>query len=501
MDCALELLIGCLLAFRNEEHVRTAAGYNAIVVVVMLWQEGAKSVGVCSSAQMLAKESLRKIQTGCPCVFKQCSVHVDRAIRSWPTTVKKKPKEVMARKDIFKKLFNMIASDVVKVGSMSEVIARMCVYICILSTENIPCGRFKTNSVPEQSHRSHRLSQIANRMDEIIREEARKIQIDTEDEVQRRLQEAFSKHFGTTDEPFDTKVIAEQVIDRMMGRLKGENAMNFSVCCLKEVDKKKKKGQVVVTFVTSPYTKGEDGEEFVCAKVLNGGLVEISLPHVSNSIRNPLFCPIAAAYVRDYWLNRVGLWCETIIDTINLAIDARAFSCNNSCEGFISGQKNTVSTVDDDSSSIADWAYRQYHTSEGMAMLLSNQMGEANDRISSKRNRVDISSDGSDEMSGDNALYSNMEWKRNSGTTRHHLKHYRDLMMQGLQGGRDKGAFNFSTTSKSSMWSVLNQHAHNQGLNFMSITTFREWMDGKRKSLLEKDWSDVIDDFYTTYGR
>ena len=115
LDCALELLSGCLRAFRRDNDVKSAAGYNSIVIVVMLWKEGMRSSGSLTCYETLAKEAVHKIRQGSPCLFKQCKVHVQNAMKSWPRTLKKKPPNMLLRKDIFDNIFYWISNHMVNV--------------------------------------------------------------------------------------------------------------------------------------------------------------------------------------------------------------------------------------------------------------------------------------------------------------------------------------------------------------------------------------------------
>ncbi len=84
MDCALELMNGCIGAFREESQVKSAAGYNGCVIVVILRYE-AQVVGASpDEVRQYATEAYNKILCVSPCIFKQCKSHVHRAIRHGP---------------------------------------------------------------------------------------------------------------------------------------------------------------------------------------------------------------------------------------------------------------------------------------------------------------------------------------------------------------------------------------------------------------------------------
>mmetsp|Transcript_13944 Transcript_13944/g.22821 ORF Transcript_13944/g.22821 Transcript_13944/m.22821 type:complete len:284 (+) Transcript_13944:3-854(+) len=282
----------------------------------------------------------------------------------------------------------------------------------------------------------------------------------------------------------------------MLGREDDVKPMSFSVTYLSEVNGKK--GTLKVVHILSPYAQDQDGEEFVSPKMLGGTTVDICLPHRYDSVLNPLFSPTAATYIRNTWLNRIGLWSEGVIELSNMAVDANVYSNNQCSEGFINGLKNYVTTVNDDVKSIADLIHRRYHDSVGMGRLISNQIDQSDHVIQRRRYRNNSVTRNVNTI--DAYEESNMEWKRNPGTTRSMLAHYRQVMMRGFEGGREKGAFQFDINRHRSMWLILNDHATNLDGNFMSITTFSEWLCNKRSIPLKQEWSDVIEQFYNTYG-
>lgn len=92
MDCALELLNGCISAFRNETQADCAARYNACVIIIVLRYEY-----LCSTIsdnndeareekKMYASIALETINLVSPSVFKQCKAHIYKAISGYPSS-------------------------------------------------------------------------------------------------------------------------------------------------------------------------------------------------------------------------------------------------------------------------------------------------------------------------------------------------------------------------------------------------------------------------------
>ena len=373
--------------------------------------------------------------------------------------------------------------------------------ITIFSTEEIPCVRYDKNSLVEEGDVSRRANDIANEMDAIMRDEARRLQIDSRDEMNERLTAAFEKHIHSDDDKFDGSLLATRVLNRMMGNLDEYPSLSFSITYLHELQTKKKKGSVKVVYVVSPYTKDEDGNEFVSPTLISGGTVCISLPHRKNTIPNPLFCPQAAAYMKGQWLDRLALWCNAIVQTINDALDANVYRCNQSTEGSISAMKNRVSTVREDHSSIADLIYQRYELNESMGKLLSNQIDGGYAKVMRRRDRSTATDkQRTNEDVHESEKESQMLWKPNSGTLRAHLDHYSEVMMRGLELGRDAGAFNYNKDKMATMHAVLKDFATETGRNFMGVAVFRIWLNHRRLLRLRPEWCEVIDSFYNRYS-
>ena len=494
MDCALQLLNGCLGAFRNEEHVSTGAGYNSIVYLVLLWHDFQMSTTPVTNHEEIAMLSLQKILKGCPCIMKQCKVHAMKAIRTWPATLRKKPSEIRLWSSQFDSLFLWLANHLTSITSVSELIVRICVVLTVLGTEYIPCGQFDLQSITEDCHLSSQSKDIARRMDLIMKEAVADIQIQTEEDLDALLSEAYLRH-RNPKMPYECSSVVEKVMDRMKGRIDGVQPMPFSITYLSE--KKGDRAKLTVVHVVSPYAVDEEGEEFVSPKLVGGFTVDISLPHVTNRIPNPFFSLTAANYVREQWLNRVGLWNEGIIAVANMAMDAKSFSNNQCSEGFIRGVKDTT-TFPEDVRSIADLIDRRYEDSIGMGMLVSNQIDEICGRVEGRRNRAKTTGRKSDVQNDEGNA--NMEWRRTPGTTVAHLKLYKEILLRAMEMGSEKGNFQYDRNRLRSIWDVVNEHAISSGTTFMSISVMKEWFTLTRKTQLRKEWADIIDDFYNVQG-
>ncbi len=489
MDCALELMTGCITAFRNDDQIDSAARYNGCVIVVILRYE-AQVVGASpDEVRRYAKEAYNKILCVSPCIFKQCNSHVHRAIVAWAKTkLDKKPACLRLWKNQFEQIFHYIADIVSAHVNLSDLIARIAVVITMLRTETIACGKFYRNSDTNVHHPRWQSQDVASKMDKIIRDESEKLRIQTEQEVTDYLERICSRDSDSIT--FDGRNYAQRVVDRMMG-VGNDPAMKFAVTHLKSVNGTKGMGTVACLYVIAPYDEDEEGEEIVKPKYVGGVEVDVKLPHTSNEVRNPLYCPEAAEYVMEYWLNRMGLCSQASISIANAALSTSAFASNQSLEGRICWEKHSVSTVHQDMSCLASLIHRRYEDMVGVGRLVCNEISKAEGGLSRQKSDTNVQQPESEE--------SEMQWKRTSGTTRLQLQVYRDKMFAALEVGKANGSFEYEKKNVASMWRVLDAYANAHGMSFMSVHVFRSFVNMKRNRLLTKDWASVIDHFIEEY--
>eukprot|EP00984_Skeletonema_dohrnii_P023707 scaffold12803_cov130-Skeletonema_dohrnii-CCMP3373.AAC.1 len=189
MDCALELLDGCLTAFRQQHHVRFSAAYSNSVVLVMLWYEGRISDATTDERRLIATECYEALMRVAPSIFKQCKAHVFRALDNYPRNNKSDlPVEMRLWNTPFQILFSRIATEMTEVGSVSQVIARISVVVSILLRKNIRCcGVFDRRTEVKSRHSGLVAQSHAIVMDKVIREQAERIQIEERETFEELL--------------------------------------------------------------------------------------------------------------------------------------------------------------------------------------------------------------------------------------------------------------------------------------------------------------------------
>eukprot|EP00985_Skeletonema_marinoi_P023340 scaffold15505_cov134-Skeletonema_marinoi.AAC.1 len=84
MDCAMELINGCLAGYRSCHHVTTGQLYNNVVIFILLRHDFLMlNVVDGSEAKIVSKNTYARILALSPCIFKQCKSHLWRAVKNY----------------------------------------------------------------------------------------------------------------------------------------------------------------------------------------------------------------------------------------------------------------------------------------------------------------------------------------------------------------------------------------------------------------------------------
>ena len=222
--------------------------------------------------------------------------------------------------------------------------------------------------------------------------------------------------------------------------------------------------------------------------------MNVTLPHTSGRLRNPLYSPTAARYVMMEWLSNSAFWSEHIINVAEKALDARIFTSNQSLEGTFRSEKHEVSTVKQDFSDIPSTIHRRYDDYIEGGRLFAVQIKKSEALLESRRRRSRAK-----KRQPDDDEDSEMVWKGAPRSIRGHLEKWNDMMQHALRVAREKGDIKYNSNSRLSMYKVLSKYADETDGSFMSEATFNKWQAGKRAIPLDSDWTKVIKDFSNNY--
>ena len=485
-DCAMQLANGFLIGYRSSHHVSTGQLYNNVVIYILrrhdyLLVHAADEYDMRSASRILYNRVLQLS----PCIFKHCKSHVYNAVANYRKHKKEKPIEFRVHSAAYDQIFKLIADEMTTIGSISKLIVHLSIFVALFETEYLQCSQFDLKSKTSLHHDSELSEKEAARMDAIAREEVKKLLIRTDEEMEFCIKNELDGATEGKRIAFNGHLHARPVIDRL------KEDINFGVAYLESADSVAKTGKVKICLLYYCYSRDEDGTEYISPRRTGGFFVDVTLPHTSGKLRNPLYSPTAARYVMTEWLSSSALWSEHIINVAEKALDARIFTSNQSLEGTFRSEKHEVSTVKQDFSDIPSTIHRRYNDYIEDGRLFAVQVKKSEALLESRRRRKCAT-----KSQPDDGEDSEMVWKKGAPhSIRGNLEKWNDMMHNALRVAREKGDIEYNSNSRVSMYKVLSKYADQTDGSFMSETTFNKWQAGKRAIPLDSDWTKVIKDF------
>ena len=488
-DCALELLHGAVSGYRMLNQVDTGKTYHNVVLLILLHHE--YTTNELNDVALLMQHSKTThdiIKKHCPCVFKQCSVHVCRAMRDIRSNMKSPPKEMNIYRDQFDTIHAHLAATLRNLPRIVEVITRLSVVIALYEMEELHCQQFDIDSPVRDHHDSAISNKLAVDMDIIIQEEIKNIMINDFQKLEEKLDKEM-QCVGTREhkQRFKGHAVVRRVVDRM------KKDLAFACPYLHTKDKVNQKGVVNICYVYSCYDDDENNKEIVSPQRLGGISVEVELPMKRNVIPNPMYSQRASKYWMTQWGDRVGLWCNAIIKVVEESLDARVWPNNQGIEGTFNAEKNHTSTAKTDTADLSSLISARWRDNYQGSRLLVKQLRRSEHVIEDKKKRVQKKSIVVKESS--------MKWQNKKRTASAQLSKLENKMKSALAKAAYANDIEV-TTSTLSQWKVMIAHAKKIDTTFMCHDTFNTWVGPnkkQRKKKLNKDWAKVIEDFYQRY--
>lgn len=300
-----------------------------------------------------------------------------------------------------------------------------------------------------------------------------------------------------------------------MDRLKAKGFRNHCAY-LHSVDKGKSQGRVNVVFLYSSYESSTKELPFslLCPHSISvepqkvGGFGEtVHLPLASPTIKNPFHSPRIAKYLINTWMDKLGLWPDSIIVALESATNKSVFNNSAGIEGVHNHDKNHTSTFREDMSSLPHLFDRRWNDSYNGNRLAMDQLKTAGFVIESRVSRKEKEAEKCDIDIDEGGVHSEMKWgkkgkpkKKSVKAVVVELERYLCMMNSALENGKKDGVLVYDNSSMRSKWKVLKGHASLVCGQFMGHVTFTEWCNGKRELSLKDDWVRVIESFCRKYG-
>ena len=241
MDCAMELINGCLAGYRSCHHVTTGQLYNNVVIFILLQHDFLMlNIVDGSEAKIVSKNTYARILALSPCIFKQCKSHLWRAVKNYRRHKSSPPTEFRLHSESFDRIFELIAKEMTIIRSISELIVRMSIFVALFETEYLPCRHFHLNSAKHTHHNTKVSEMTAANMDRVATEEMKRMLMMTEEMMESFIQREMADGQEDKHTTFKGHIIARSVINRM------KQEINFGVPYLKSVDHDTKMGKVQI---------------------------------------------------------------------------------------------------------------------------------------------------------------------------------------------------------------------------------------------------------------
>ena len=214
MDCAMELINGCLAGYRSCHHVTTGQLYNNVVIFILLQHDFLMlNIVDGSEAKIVSKNTYARILALSPCIFKQCKSHLWRAVKNYRRHKSSPPTEFRLHSESFDRIFELIAKEMTIIRSISELIVRMSIFVALFETEYLPCRHFHLNSAKHAHHNTKVSEMTAANMDRVATEEMKRMLMMTEEMMESFIQREMADGQEDKHTTFKGHIIARSVIN------------------------------------------------------------------------------------------------------------------------------------------------------------------------------------------------------------------------------------------------------------------------------------------------
>ena len=153
--------------------------------------------------------------------------------------------------------------------------------------------------------------------------------------------------------------------------------------------------------------------------------------------------------------------------------------------------KNQSTTHNEDMSSMPDFIHRRWKQNVQTSRLLSRQLGLLSVRVKQKRSKtIDAKA---------SQVESDMQWKRTPGTIKGINNQWKDRMDVALNAARDTGLD--IPQSRFGEYQAMVRHTIELDASFVCHQTFYRWINGKRKTVVTKNMTLVVDSMFKKYAK
>ena len=537
VDNAGQLTNGILAGLRDHGMVDSQKTYCALAMAVLLCYEGWTEAPILGEAVevedliLSAKAGVAMMEKHSPANFAVCTNHTSKAIREARKHMDNLPREMREFSACFDRLLHYLSKVVTEEKLLSRMMVRFSLILSIVSRETIPIPDLTVDSPTRDHHDATAAMEVARAMNDFVEAETNLLVLRDDVIMESMIAEAMSDVGKGKRQKFKGMEVSQAVVEKM------NRELQVAVPYLAKVDREKSMGLVRFPFVFWCWGEGPDGGQIIKAQMTRPS-VWIALP-ASGETANPLFSKRFFGYVGK-WQNKGPLICTAMSDMVGVAKDRNYFHTTAVAEGTIGSGKNHTSHFKETFSCAENLMKQRWKESKENDRMLAFQVRGVGGKLDRRRAKSAGAKETPKRQAGKNATAKgatgndtrkrkegvehesgrkregrakrrgsgefksdrgNMPFGKRKAARIMRLSQQRKRMRKALREARatNRREYDFQTSSKKSMWSVLDRYATARDANFMSYGTFLSWIDRERKKRLKDHWVQLLDEFYNEF--
>ena len=326
-DCSPQLQSAALETLGRNGKFKTRIGYaNCVLLCLFHYEHLVKKCNQKDNASLtgIATDTVAIMRQYVGVFLKSCKSHVYRAPCNWMKN--NKNAEVSHIRMELGHMFSAFFSSVLRDEQLSVAIIRMSVLVALLEKEKLQLPSSYSLSTPLQDERTpknfKKERELATEIEIFVNKESLSLLVKTQDNLSTSINSVGQKENWKGH---------DAIIE------KAKKNLNFLSCYLRSISREESNGKLGVSVV---YGSCMRNDKFA-AMSQSGFWCPVVLPIESKTaIRNPVYSPTVAKYIRSTWLVRPALWSRAIVNVLENATEMSIEDNNQASEAVFKNVKH-----------------------------------------------------------------------------------------------------------------------------------------------------------------
>jgi hypothetical protein len=444
---------------------------------------------VKSRKKQAASLILASLQEHVGIFLKECRSHVYRAPKNWMH--RHKSNEISGMKDRYEGILKIVFDRVTLEPMVSVVVVQLSLVVAMLETEKFESSSYY-DATETKDHRGPLEHAAEERMlqqvDLFIREESQKLQIESLENVRAQICDSEMKR--------NHILLYDSVVEQAKVLMKGQCCSYLQSISVSNNSASKMIGTIQCSVT---YSRSSVGNTFKMEPWREGGFsVTTELPHNGlDGIKNPLYSPTVAKYLKQTWMGKFSLWTRGVVDLIETAMDMQIEANNQFCEGLFKNAKHNQD-VYDHVSDAGKYILHRYNDSNKSAKQFIHQYETVYGKIQelmtrrAKRRRNDCEGVSAGHIASHQMIVENNGGLTQDELTQQDQEEASEIWGRGAKGGsrleseanlRQEVADSLKESIGNMNYSKWHQHLQDViGAGHISYPTFKAFMENKHVS-------------------